>query len=700
MKRHVQTTGVRQWAGGDLIDLQAEPLKTIDAFFKEYGNCIVQGCEISQGTGSTCNITPGLVALEGTDHSGQPTFKVVPFAGIENQVLPAYLTLTFTTIERTYTDQNVKPIAYDYKAEISSICPPEGTPFLEITDAGSRRFTDAIRISEKLDKIGNGRDVTVTFPLSSERINVASGEKLSILWSKVSTWFAALKAVAFSARTADLTDDATHRLTTDTEKANWNDKYTRAETDTTNTATNNAISNLSADVYHKAETYNRAEIDGKDKNVSDAVNDLLANVYRKTETYNRTEIDNKDAGINNAVNSLSADVYHKAETYNRAEIDGRDKNVSDAVNDLLANVYRKTETYNRTDIDNKDAGINNAINTLSADVYRKAETYNRAEIDGRDAAVTALANGKSDKGHRHGVAEIDNFPNALPASDVYPWAKAPGKPAYSAEEIGAASASALAAYALTSHTHTADSITETAARLFLTPAERATITAQGIQIGTLANYDSYTETGKYYVFDVPDGPNWQNAAYFVLLEVEKLPNGGIYQTAKCSYLEGYITISGNVENYSRVYAAFDNGNPTGWTPWKSNGNGSDIQIGEKASYDDYTQTGKYYVYDVSNGPCSEGSYFKSLEVEKFPNGVIFQTIKCPSSYYGLGRDGMIYIYFRTYMGDDYFSDKFWTSWRQLNPCDPSGTPIAPMSNSIPLTACPSDTPVLPPPTTE
>lgn len=40
-------------------------------------------------------------------------------------------------------------------------------------------------------------------------------------------------------------------------------------------------------------------------------------------------------------------------------------------------------------------------------------------------------------GHEHKVAEITDFPEAMPASDVKAWAKADTKPAYTAAEVGA-----------------------------------------------------------------------------------------------------------------------------------------------------------------------------------------------------------------------------------------------------------------------
>ncbi len=230
MKEHVQKTGVRKYAGDDLIELQAEPLKAIQKFVEEYGMCIIQGCTVVP-SGNLYNITPGVVALSGTDADGNNTFKIVQFAGAEDVSLPVYLILTHTVSTREYGDGKVKPIAYNYVASPTVIRPEEGVMFLEITESGGRRFVDAIALTRKLDKTGNGKDVTVTFSEAAERTNIATGEKLSSIFGKIRKWFADLKTVAFSGKAADLTQDTNNRLVADTEKTGWNDKYTKAETD-------------------------------------------------------------------------------------------------------------------------------------------------------------------------------------------------------------------------------------------------------------------------------------------------------------------------------------------------------------------------------------------------------------------------------------------------------------------------------------
>ena len=52
--------------------------------------------------------------------------------------------------------------------------------------------------------------------------------------------------------------------------------------------------------------------------------------------------------------------------------------------------------------------------------------------------VTAAQIGAAAANHTHTAGQISGLPTSLPASDVYPWAKQPNKPTYSASEVGAA----------------------------------------------------------------------------------------------------------------------------------------------------------------------------------------------------------------------------------------------------------------------
>lgn len=64
-------------------------------------------------------------------------------------------------------------------------------------------------ISEKLDKTGDGSNVTAAFTAASARANIATGEKLSVLLGKIAKWFADLGALAFKSTAAktDLASD-------------------------------------------------------------------------------------------------------------------------------------------------------------------------------------------------------------------------------------------------------------------------------------------------------------------------------------------------------------------------------------------------------------------------------------------------------------------------------------------------------------
>lgn len=147
MKRHTQQPGIRQWAGEDLLELQSEPLKALDGFFEEYGPCVIKGCHLTDNGDSTYNLSPGLVALVGTDAAGSATFKVVPFAGIDAMPLPIYLTLIHSVVERPYINGQVKPIAYDYRAGVSAIRPDSGE-YLELSTDSIPRFVDVIQNAE------------------------------------------------------------------------------------------------------------------------------------------------------------------------------------------------------------------------------------------------------------------------------------------------------------------------------------------------------------------------------------------------------------------------------------------------------------------------------------------------------------------------------------------------------------------------
>lgn len=64
-------------------------------------------------------------------------------------------------------------------------------------------------ISGKLDKTGDGSNVTATFTQATSRANISTGEKLSVIFGKISKWYADLKNVAFTGAYSDLTGKPT-----------------------------------------------------------------------------------------------------------------------------------------------------------------------------------------------------------------------------------------------------------------------------------------------------------------------------------------------------------------------------------------------------------------------------------------------------------------------------------------------------------
>lgn len=57
-------------------------------------------------------------------------------------------------------------------------------------------------LANKLDKTGDGSNVTVAFTAATARANIATGEKLSVLFGKIAKWFSDLGSLAFKSTVA------------------------------------------------------------------------------------------------------------------------------------------------------------------------------------------------------------------------------------------------------------------------------------------------------------------------------------------------------------------------------------------------------------------------------------------------------------------------------------------------------------------
>jgi hypothetical protein len=94
--------------------------------------------------------------------------------------------------------------------------PVKGTDYFTPADVNeiAAEAAKKVDISGKLDKTGDGSNVTAAFTAASTRANIATGEKLSVLFGKIAKWFADLGSLAFKSTVAksDLADSVQKSL--------------------------------------------------------------------------------------------------------------------------------------------------------------------------------------------------------------------------------------------------------------------------------------------------------------------------------------------------------------------------------------------------------------------------------------------------------------------------------------------------------
>lgn len=665
MKRHLQTPGVRPWAGEDLIDLQNESLKTIDAFFGEYGNCIFNGVEVRPVSGNIYNITPGFVALAGTDPDGLPVYRVVPFDGAENLSLPVYLSLSYSVIEREYADQKVKPVAYDYKAVASAVRPAENTECLEITASGGRRFVDAVGLTDKLSHTGNGKDVTVTFSESENRINMVSGEKMSLLWGKVRKWFSDLKTVAFSGRAADLSDDDTHRFATDTEKAVWNDKYTRAETDSKDT-----------DTLAAAKTYvldRIAEIVGGSPNALNTLYELAAALNNDpafattimalvngkaplVHTHTVSQITDFPASL------PASDVHVWAKqpekpAYSPSEIGAYPISGGEIRGSIITNnpiyaakgVIADTTHYGvivasmqKNPVGCYYAFINSGISSYGIGLTEENRLmFGSVASNGNISYVNKLAY----------TSEIPTTPEAIGAAPV-------GHNHNGSQFLASNGATGGYSFAGDVATDTGMFSDSDGDLYFMqngvktTFADLSTAAVRLIADFNTSDPGVYVVPGNAVGGPKPGDPLFQYLGFLSIFTYTPPPNPGGTMPTSLTLKEFNIKI----DNTLYQFVSPPSGMVEDWVQTLPLQN--QVQTGTKASYNDYTETGKYYLFDVPDGPPTSG-YFVLLEVEVLPSGAIYQTVKDLSGH----RDDVI-SYVRACVGRNHTDpNRYWSEWQ-------------------------------------
>ncbi len=181
MKRHVQYPGVRKWSGNDLLELQSEGLSVADKFFSQYGDCIICGCQVTDGSG----ITAGLASIDG---------MVLPLAAIEQvEVFPVYLVKAEEHFQREYADDVVRDIAVKSYAKAVQ-AKPESGGYIEITEEGAATFFDKLQaawladILKKLTELKNtDKSLNDAITLLKQE-DVAAGKRITALEKKMPSY--------------------------------------------------------------------------------------------------------------------------------------------------------------------------------------------------------------------------------------------------------------------------------------------------------------------------------------------------------------------------------------------------------------------------------------------------------------------------------------------------------------------------------
>ena len=112
--------------------------------------------------------------------------------------------------------------------------PSGGIPKTDLSSdvqASLDRADSAVQdISGKLDKNGDGKDVTVTFTAASSRTNISSTETLASLFGKIAKWFTALGSLAFKSQVSDSDVNGTISDSHIASADNWNSKASGSHT--------------------------------------------------------------------------------------------------------------------------------------------------------------------------------------------------------------------------------------------------------------------------------------------------------------------------------------------------------------------------------------------------------------------------------------------------------------------------------------
>ncbi|MFN4249256.1 MAG: hypothetical protein ACK4EY_16130 [Flavipsychrobacter sp.] len=139
MKEHINDAGGKHWYGNHFVELQKETLDALQGFFKNFGACIISGCEITPNAGTPTNrdIAAGIVGINHADG-----YKIVRFAGATNVAASGYMgymSVLKTNVSGVY-NSGAGTIAYDYTAVFTTgSAPSSSSLYLPISEFASDR---------------------------------------------------------------------------------------------------------------------------------------------------------------------------------------------------------------------------------------------------------------------------------------------------------------------------------------------------------------------------------------------------------------------------------------------------------------------------------------------------------------------------------------------------------------------------------
>lgn len=299
-------------------------------------------------------------------------------------------------------------------------------------------------INTHLTSTGDTKDNITTFPDQGTRTNLASGDKHAVLFGKIKRWFSDLKTVAFTGKASDLSQDTGNRLVTDTEKAGWNDKYTRAEVDNKDAGKANLVHTHSraqitdfpvalpanggnADTVDGVHAAAVGKIEGS-KLVSYDEGGCIAATYYLQDSPNNENIaisqviftNGTDTAFRKAsLSHLKSSLGSMSANGGNADTVGGRRVAIQSVDITPSQLYNNIPVYTNAGYLNavifKDSWVVEDSNTISDICYRIS---------------------KADGYHRWcSLARLKGVLGSMPASDVYAWAKQANKPTYNINEI-------------------------------------------------------------------------------------------------------------------------------------------------------------------------------------------------------------------------------------------------------------------------